>query len=138
MPKKKGLNYSIGYKQPPRHTQFKPGQSGNVGGRPKKAKGLDDVLWKALRSPVSIMKDGKSRKVSMLEGIVMQHLTKAASGDARAAAIVFNLLRSNPPDRGDNLGTLLNEFRAIHSRHAASDLDRVSPDQSGERSGDDE
>jgi len=124
MPKKKGSDYAVGYKKPPRHTQFKHGQSGNTGGRPKKADGLEEVLWKALRARISILKDRKWRKVSMLEGIVMQHLTKAAAGDARAAAIVFNLLRFHPPDRGDNLSTLLQEFRMIHSKHGTHETDR--------------
>jgi hypothetical protein len=28
-------NYHVGYGRPPRHTQFKPGRSGNPAGRPK-------------------------------------------------------------------------------------------------------
>src|ERR1700758_809031 len=28
--------YPVGYKKPPKHTQFKPGQSGNPNGRPRK------------------------------------------------------------------------------------------------------
>src|SRR5215213_6143909 len=32
-----GASYEVGYRKPPRHTQFKPGQSGNPKGRPRQS-----------------------------------------------------------------------------------------------------
>ena len=29
-------SYEVGYRKPPRHTQFQKGQSGNPGGRPRR------------------------------------------------------------------------------------------------------
>ena len=40
--------YPIGYKKPPRDTQFKPGQSGNFKGRPKGAKNFATVDRKSV------------------------------------------------------------------------------------------
>lgn len=114
----------VGYKQPPRHTQFKPGKSGNPKGRPKKAATLPDVLSKELRTRVPIVNNGKRKKVSLLVAIVKQHLNKAANGDAKAAALVLNHIKENRPDVGDNLSELVQEFRAVHNRHAAADRDR--------------
>ena len=37
-------NYEVGHCKPPKHTQFKPGQSGNPKGRPKKDKQLADKI----------------------------------------------------------------------------------------------
>jgi Family of unknown function (DUF5681) len=125
MAKKRGPNYSVGYKKPPSHTQFKPGQSGNPKGRPKNAAALPDVFSKELRTRVPIVSNGKRRKVSMLEAIVKQHLNKAASGDSRAAVIVFNHLKENKSGVGDNLSELVQEFRAVHNRHLAADRDRT-------------
>jgi len=122
--KKQEEKEAVGYKKPPRHTQFKPGQSGNPKGRPKKAATLPDVLSKELRTRVPIVNNGKRKKVSMLEAIVKQHLNKAASGDSKAAAIVFNHLKENKLDVGDNLSELVHEFRAVHNRNVAADQDR--------------
>ena len=60
----------------------------------------------------------------MLEAIVKQHLNKAASGDSKAAAIVFNQLRENKSDVGDNLSDLVQQFRALHNQHVSADPDR--------------
>ena len=40
--------YDVGYKKPPKRTQFKPGQSGNPRGRPKGTKNLKTDLAEAL------------------------------------------------------------------------------------------
>ncbi|HXC43334.1 MAG TPA: DUF5681 domain-containing protein [Candidatus Dormibacteraeota bacterium] len=114
----------VGYKKPPRHTQFKPGQSGNPKGRPKKAATLPDVLSKELRTRVPIVNNGKRKKVSLLVAIMKQHLNKAANGDSKAAAMVLNLIKENKLEVGDNLSELVQEFRAVHNRHAAADRDR--------------
>ena len=70
MAKNKNSKYSVGYKKPPLQTQFKPGQSGNVKGRPKKGVAVADALFKELRSRVTIVKDGKRKTISMLEAIL--------------------------------------------------------------------
>jgi Family of unknown function (DUF5681) len=124
MAKNSGSKYSVGYKKPPRHTQFEPGQSGNPRGRSKKAATLPDIFSKELRARVPIITNGKRHKVSMLEAIVKQHLNKAASGDSKAAAIVFNQLRENKSDVGDNLSDLVQQFRALHNQHVSADPDR--------------
>lgn len=121
--KKREREYSVGYKKPPRHSQFAPGCSGNPKGRPKKVATLADILTKELRARVPIITNGKQKKASMLEVIVKQHLKKAASGDSKAAALVFNQLRENAPGAGDKLSELVQEFRAVHARHVADDRD---------------
>jgi hypothetical protein len=115
--------YSVGYKKPPRHTQFAPGRSGNPKGRPKKVATLPDILSKELRARVPIISNGKRRKVTMLEAIVKQYLNKAAGGDSKAAALVFSQLRESNSGAGDNLSELVQEFRALHTRHVAADHD---------------
>lgn len=113
--------YLVGYKKPPRHTRFQPGQSGNPAGRPKKVPALDDILLKELQTRLPIVSNGKSRRVSMLEVIVKQHLKKAANGDSKAAALIFKQLRENASTSGDTLSDLVQEFRAVYARQVADD-----------------
>lgn len=127
--------YSVGYKRPPRHTRFKPGQSGNAMGRPKKDNKLVDVMLKELRSSVVITVGSKSQKVTKLEAIVKQHINKAAQGDAKSTALVLSVLRPGENGQGDKLHELLQEFREKNRRHVADDgPGRAAKDDNSERS----
>lgn len=46
--------------KPPRDTQFKPGQSGNLRGRPKGQKNVATGIEEVLTAPVSIAENGRS------------------------------------------------------------------------------
>src|ERR1700748_3444287 len=46
-------DYLVGYKNPPSHSQFKPGRSGNASGRPKKVKTVTDAFSKQARKMVN-------------------------------------------------------------------------------------
>jgi Family of unknown function (DUF5681) len=123
MDPKKHEEDPVGYKKPPRHAQFRPGRSGNPKGRPRKVATLPDIFSKELRSLVSIVNNGKRKKVPMLVAIVKQHLNKAANGDSKAAAMVLNHLKEYKPGVGDKLSELVQEFRALHNRHQVADAD---------------
>jgi hypothetical protein len=71
----------IGRGNPPKHTQFKPGVSGNKKGRPKGSKNLSTLLMAAANGQVTATIDGKKRKISNIHASTMQLATKAASGD---------------------------------------------------------
>lgn len=121
MTDKNDPKHQAGYKEPPRHTQFKKGQSGNPKGRPKKAKTVEEVLRKELAAYVTISEGGKRWRITKLEAILRHLIHKAAGGDARIAAMLLNELRSHKFDEGDNLPELLRQFRAIDARHAAEE-----------------
>jgi Family of unknown function (DUF5681) len=123
--RKLGERNSVGYKQPPPQTQFKPGQSGNPQGRPKRAAVLPDVIAKELRKRVPIVSNGKRQKVSMLEAIVKQLLTKAASGDPKAMTILYRVLKEIPPASGNKLSELVQEFRAVYDRHTTKESEKT-------------
>lgn len=85
--------YNIGYRKPPKATQFKPGQSGNRKGRPKGARNAHTLLNEALQETVMITENGKKRKVSKLEIIFRQMVNAAAKGDARARQQLLPLVQ---------------------------------------------
>jgi hypothetical protein len=85
--------HPIGYKKPPRHTQFKPGQSGNIKGRPKGAKNFATVFEEELRAPIEVTENGRRKRISKRQAIAKQHINKAVAGDPKAAVIVLNEVR---------------------------------------------
>ena len=89
----KQRDYEVGYGKPPRHTRFKPGQSGNPRGRPSGSKNLKTLLSEALNEPVTITENGRRRKITKREAIVRQVVNCSVTPDWRAVKIVFDLLR---------------------------------------------
>jgi Family of unknown function (DUF5681) len=84
----------VGYRNPPLHTQFKKGQSGNPKGRPKGTLNLATVLARALREKVIINEHGQRRVVTKLEAAVKQLVNKAAAGDLAALRQLSALAQS--------------------------------------------
>jgi hypothetical protein len=125
MAEDEGLEYTIGYRKPPRHSQFKPGQSGNAKGRPRKAKTVDDVLYEEFNRFVTITEGRKRRRLSKLRVVVRQNINKAAGGDLRAAAMLLKLLGSQKSDGGDNLGAFAQELRARNALLEAAEKNRA-------------
>ncbi len=69
---------------PPQHTQFRKGTSGNPRGRPKGSKNLSTYLMEAARDQVTARVGGRTRTISKLQATTMQLATKAAGGDQAA------------------------------------------------------
>lgn len=118
MDEKNKSDYAVGYKKPPRHTQFKPGESGNRKGRPKQTATFREALSKQLCKKVTVTMGNRVQKIPMLEAIAIKHVSKAVSGDPKSTAIVLDSLRSDEGSRGSNLDELLSEFRSINARNA--------------------
>lgn len=79
----------VGYKNPPRRTRWRKGQSGNPRKRkviPREAASV--IIERLLLGPVRLKIDGESRRVPTLEAIVLQLLQKTMTGNIRAARIL--------------------------------------------------
>ena len=84
----------VGYRNPPEHTRFKKGQSGNPQGRPKGTLNLATVLSKILREKVVINEHGQRKVVTKLEAAVKQLVNKSAAGDLAALRQLSALVQS--------------------------------------------
>jgi hypothetical protein len=81
----------VGYRRPPKHAQWQPGQSGNRRGRPPGSKGIDQILREALAQRVPDPRGGR-RTVSMLDIIVRGLVLDAARRDHRAVRLLLLLV----------------------------------------------
>lgn len=84
----------VGYCNPPKHTRFRKGQSGNPRGRPKGRLNIATVLERTLRERVVINENGKRKTVTKLEAAVKQLANQAASGELKALQLLTALVRS--------------------------------------------
>src|SRR5215210_7161924 len=88
-------DYEVGYGRPPRHTQFKPGETGNRAGRPPGAKGKHnqleaflqptrEIILDELYRLVTINEGGKSRKVPAVRAVARAAIKSAVTGGQQA------------------------------------------------------
>ena len=84
--------YKVGYKRPPEHSRFKPGQSGNPKGRPAGRATAKDAIERVINKKVSVREGEKTRDITILEAMLHAQATKGAKGDARSAGLLFGLL----------------------------------------------
>lgn len=94
----KKRSYEVGYGKPPKHSQFTSGRSGNPRGRPKAARSLKTIVRETLHERVTIRTNGKDRKVSRLEALVLKQIELASKGDPRALDKLFQLYRTLVPE----------------------------------------
>jgi hypothetical protein len=85
-------DYSVGYRKPPKKTQFQKGRSGNPKGRPRAAKSFMLLFAQALDERVWINEGGRRRSISKREALAKQFANKGAAGDIKAAKLVLELI----------------------------------------------
>ncbi len=84
----------VGYKSPPKASQFKKGQSGNPKGRPKHPKTFAEALNKELGETVTITENGKKRKVKMLEVIAKKYIKYVVNNEDKLMRL---FIKENAP-----------------------------------------
>jgi hypothetical protein len=82
---------SVTGKQPLRDTRFKPGQSGNLKGRPKGSSNLSTKILRQLRQPVTVTKGGKPVKMTKGDVIANQMVDGSMKGDHKATVLVMKI-----------------------------------------------
>jgi hypothetical protein len=102
-----GSEERVGQGRPPLSTRFRPGQSGNPSGRPKRARDLAAIAARAFAEKVEVRENGRRRRITKLEASVKQLVNRAAGGDQRATQFAFALLkddRGRPAEAPERLG----------------------------------
>ena len=85
--------YEVGYGKPPKHSQFKKGQSGNPRGRRKGSRNLKTDVKDTLTQRVRLTKDGKPKTVSTQQAALLRLREKALAGDGRSLDRLIELAR---------------------------------------------
>jgi hypothetical protein len=84
-------NSAVGYGHPPKHSQFRPGQSGNPRGRPKGIRNFLTDLRAELNSTTTINERGRQVTVTKQVAIVKALIAAAIDGDMRAVTALVNI-----------------------------------------------
>ena len=103
---------AVGYRQPPRSSRFRKGQSGNPRGRPRGRR--KKPPYEA--GEVTIREDGAERRVTAAEAFLLQITKKGLEGDGAAARAAMAAIEEA---RASRLALDANEtfvFVTIHSR----------------------
>jgi Family of unknown function (DUF5681) len=88
-------DYAVGYGRPPRHTQFKKGQSGNPTGRRQYTQtGRAQLLMsQELFRSVPVREGDRVVRMPMIQAIIRGHLVAAIKGKGGAAKDVLAMLK---------------------------------------------
>lgn len=88
----------VGYKNPPKRTQFQKGQSGNPKGRPKGAKGLKTLARERLTEKVVVKSAAGPKRMTRLDAMMLKMIELAFAGNMRAMQFCMQLYDSAVPD----------------------------------------
>jgi Family of unknown function (DUF5681) len=94
--KRKSAPYQVGYGKPPRHAQFRKGQSGNPGGRPRRAP-TERAKALALREAyrrITVKEGGRAFALPAIQAILRSQVVLAAKGNVQAQRAVLATIQT--------------------------------------------
>jgi Family of unknown function (DUF5681) len=86
-------SYEVGYKKPPQHSQFKPGNRANPHGRRGKGRRRreSEIVHDIMHGRVDFREGGKPKRASRIEVIIKEYGEAALRGDVRAAETLLKI-----------------------------------------------
>lgn len=121
-------------RNPPKDTRFRPGQSGNPGGRPKGRKNMKTVIEKELAKRVTITENGKERQVTKREVVAQRLVHDSMKGKHRATDLLLRLHRDlfGTDESEDAESTEIKQPDKATLRRIKKRLDQLFPDEDEE------
>ncbi len=93
VPKKKPAGgYSVGFAKPPKATQFQPGKSGNLKGRPRGRPSLDELLLEEIARVVKVKVGDQIIPMDKERALHRKLIDMGIMGDIPAARLVLSRL----------------------------------------------
>ena len=121
-------SYRVGRGKPPKHARFKPGQSGNLKGRPKRSRSphkrlleaMDrptrDIFLKELYRELPVRENGKVTKMPALQVLVRALVKAGAEGSAHALRTALQFAREFEEQAAAENDKLLEAVRALKQK----------------------
>ena len=85
---------TVGYKRPPKSSQFKSGQSGNPKGRKKHVANFKTDLTAELRELIVVRENGRERRITKQQAFIKTLMALAIKGDIRAINAIVACTRN--------------------------------------------
>ena len=105
-------SYEIGYRQPPKRTQWRKGQCGNPKRiRKQNPKPVVDMIDEFFAGEIDIVENGISRRVSNFEAIILQLWIKAMAGKKRAMNVLLQYQAF--AGRGGGMGGVIHRIEVV-------------------------
>jgi hypothetical protein len=109
-------SYQVGYGRPPVEHRFKPGNNANPKGRKKKTQNNKVVIRDIFFEPIAVKEGGESKQMSKLEAVLKKTMSKALSGDHKAALTIIGIAQREgllTPEQEETVDNLSERDRAI-------------------------
>jgi hypothetical protein len=123
----------VGYGNPPRHTRFRKGQSGNPGGRPPRdpARRLKALTLQQAYRGVVIMENGRAEPVTAIEAVLRSQIELATKGNIQAQRAILAAVKKIEDDNQweEDLAELR---RGRSGRESGTEAREHKPEAAGE------
>ena len=93
--------YEVGYKKPPKEYQFKPGESGNKKGRPKRFQDFKSDFQAELEETITLKEGNNVKTMTKQRALIKRLITNALNGHAPSIKLVTSIMCSMPVKNED-------------------------------------